>query len=231
MSPPTRPNGVATVARSACSPCPQMRRSGPVSTSLRCRCSSFPSGPNTSSELYSVPPPGSISFTPTARWTSCSAAISPSSSAAAPGITTAWSTSMAYSAVASVSQGLVLHTHSGNPGTNASGRTTSDAPSAAAAAVSSRTRAMVASRSRNTGVACTAATLNVDTTTTSLTPDERRRRSPSHTAATRRRAVQCVRPTPSWQCGPPQCSTTWPSRMRRMAVPLISTGSPDGSTP
>ena len=42
---------------------------------------------------------------------------------------------------------------------------------------------------------------------------------------------QWVRPTPSWQCGPPQCSTTLPSRMRRIAVPLISTGSPEGSTP
>ncbi len=40
-----------------------------------------------------------------------------------------------------------------------------------------------------------------------------------------------VRPMPSWQCGPPQCSTTLPFAMRRIAVPLISTGSPDGSTP
>src|SRR5262249_44317210 len=31
-------------------------------------------------------------------------------------------------------------------------------------------------------------------------------------------------------CGPPQCSTIFPSRMRRMAVPLISIGSPDGGT-
>ena len=47
----------------------------------------------------------------------------------------------------------------------------------------------------------------------------------------RRRTGQCVRPTPSWQCGPPQCSTILPSRIRRIAVPLIVTGSPEGATP
>ena len=41
---------------------------------------------------------------------------------------------------------------------------------------------------------------------------------------------QRIRPRPSWQCGPPQCSTILPSRMRRIAVPLISTGSPEGGT-
>ena len=41
---------------------------------------------------------------------------------------------------------------------------------------------------------------------------------------------QRMRPRPSWQWGPPQCSTILPSRMRRMAVPLISTGSPEGGT-
>lgn len=44
------------------------------------------------------------------------------------------------------------------------------------------------------------------------------------------RAAQWVRPTPSWQWGPPQCSTIFPSRIRRMAVPLISTGLPDAPT-
>ena len=42
--------------------------------------------------------------------------------------------------------------------------------------------------------------------------------------------AQRIRPSPSWQCGPPQCSTIWPSRMRRIAVPLISTGSPEAGT-
>ncbi len=52
-----------------------------------------------------------------------------------------------------------------------------------------------------------------------------------HDRTVARLQVQWVSPTPSWQWGPPQCSTILPSRMRRMAVPLISTGWPDAPTP
>jgi hypothetical protein len=49
--------------------------------------------------------------------------------------------------------------------------------------------------------------------------------------STRPAADQWVRPTPSWQWGPPQCSTILPSWMRSMAVPLISTDWPEAPTP
>ena len=55
-------------------------------------------------------------------------------------------------------QGVVRQTQSGYVGTNPSGNATSRAPAAAASFVSVPTFSIVASRSRNTGAACTAAT-------------------------------------------------------------------------
>src|SRR6185437_13998848 len=115
---------------------------------------SVPSGAKYSSVLYSVPP--SDSLTPIARYTPASAAAAPSRPAAGDGTSTALASSRPVSLPSD--QAGVRHTQSGYPGTNASGNTTSDAPAAAAVAVSSQARSTVASRSRNTGVACTAAT-------------------------------------------------------------------------
>src|SRR5512133_3930985 len=53
----------------------------------------------------------------------------------------------------------VRHTQSGYPGTNASGKATSPAPLPAASAMSAHALSTVASRSRNTGAAWTAATI------------------------------------------------------------------------
>ena len=71
------------------------------------------------------------------------------------------------------------------------------------------------------------------TSTPSRRADRTRQRTAQPTdagSAAARSPVAWMRPRPCWQCGPPQCSTILPSRIRRMAVPLISTGSPEGGT-
>ena len=93
------------------------------------------------------------------RCTRWSRAIAPSLAVTGPGTTTACSTRRAYH-WPSPSQIGTLSIHNGVPGTNASGNTTSSAPSPAASATSSSTRARVASRSSRTYAAWTAATVN-----------------------------------------------------------------------
>jgi hypothetical protein len=96
-----------------------------------------------------VAPCCSRSSTPTTSHTWCSAAIAPSRSAAGPGTTTALSASSPNHSSSS-SQIAWVSIQIGVPGTNTSGNTTRSAPSRAAAAVSSATRSMVASRSIST---------------------------------------------------------------------------------
>src|SRR4029453_12967890 len=94
------------------------------------------------------------SCTPAAR------AAAPRRRVAGPGTTTDCSSSRRYQAASS--PGRTSSTQAGQAGRNASGNTTSRAPSAAAFSISPSAFWRLPSRSRNTGAAWTAATLTLD---------------------------------------------------------------------
>jgi hypothetical protein len=103
-----------------------------------------------------VLPAGSRSLTPIDTHTPASLAAAPMASVAGEGTSTAWSSRRPNHSPA-VPHGVDRHTQSGWVGTNVSGNTTSPAPAAAASPISRQALSTVASRSRNTGVAWTAA--------------------------------------------------------------------------
>src|SRR5436190_10518329 len=76
-------------------------------------------------------------------------------------MSTAWSYQRAYHSRSRTLHGIVRHTQSGYVGTKPSENATSRASCAVASLVSSATRSIVASRSKKTGVACTAAIVAV----------------------------------------------------------------------